>query len=64
MIYIFYFISDKLGDLSHAAAKHKMAVRPNNRRTPSRLAGPNSPPTSTKIKETVLEEPNEETIEE
>ena len=37
--------SDTIADLNHAAAKHKIAVRPNNRRTPSRLTnnGANNP---------------------
>jgi len=30
---------DTLTDLNHAAAKHKIAIKPNNRRTPSRLTG-------------------------
>ena len=29
-----------LADLNHAAAKHRIAIRPNNRRTPSRLGQP------------------------
>ena len=33
----FYF-SDALADLNHAAARHRIAIRPNNRRGPSRLA--------------------------
>ena len=34
--YLFIFL-DTLTDLNHAAAKHKIAIKPNNRRTPSRL---------------------------
>ena len=37
---IYFKIPDELGDLNHAAAKHKMAVRPSNRRTPSRMSVP------------------------
>ena len=33
-------MSDILADLNHAAAKHRIAIRPNNRRTPSRLGQP------------------------
>ena len=35
-----FFFSDILADLNHAAAKHRIAIRPNNRRTPSRLGQP------------------------
>ena len=33
----FPLIADTITDLNHSAAKHKIAIRPNNRRTPSRL---------------------------
>ena len=35
----FLIFLDTLTDLNHAAAKHKIAIKPNNRRTPSRLTG-------------------------
>lgn len=38
----FYF-SDALADLNHAAARHRIAIRPNNRRGPSRLAANGAP---------------------
>ena len=34
---LFPLIADTITDLNHSAAKHKIAIRPNNRRTPSRL---------------------------
>ena len=37
---IFSIFIDTLADLNHAAAKHRIAIRPNNRRTPSRLGQP------------------------
>ena len=40
----FQFVDDTLTDLNHDAARHRIAVRPNNRRTPSRLANGNLGP--------------------
>jgi len=35
--------ADALADLNHAAARHRIAIRPNNRRGPSRLAANGAP---------------------
>ena len=41
LVYLYFpNFSDTLADLNHSAAKHRIAVRPNNRRTPSRLGQP------------------------